>query len=391
MYKEINLKDEIFTLNAEFNIDTRVDKINGGIGIYLDNFGKPFVIPVIKKIISSLDFSNFNYLPINGDPIFLEESAKLVLGDDLYNEYKNQLIKQGTDGGTNGIFIWANLIKFINPKPTIIVSNPTWENHKKILNHCGFNIIEYNHINKSGLFDFDSFEKVISQYPNSFALFHGGSTHNPTGVNPSIEEWKKISEITKKNNNYILFDFAYLGLGEDVEKDCFPIRYFLEKKNKLAIVISYSKNMTLYQHRAGVLIIPTIKIKERKDNETIIKYLFRLVNQTPTAFGEIIAKNILNNHEYKEEWLKSLTEMRQNIFKRRQLFDQYTHHQFPQITQQKGLYSLLKITPEEVKILKNKNSIYLLSTGRINFGGISIENTSKVAKAYLNVRQNSSF
>lgn len=386
MNKIINLSDEIFTLNAEFNIDSRVDKINGGIGIYLDNLGKPFVIPVIQKIISSLDFSNFNYLPINGDPIFLEESSKLVLGNSLYNEYKNQLIKQGTDGGTNGIFIWASLIKFINQKPTIIISNPTWENHKKIFNHCGFNIIEYNHINKSGLFDFDSFKKVISQYPNSFVLFHGGLTHNPTGVNPSIEEWKKISEITKKNNNYILFDFAYLGLGEDVEKDCFPIRYFLEKKNKLAIVVSYSKNMTLYQHRAGVLIIPTIKIKEKENNEIIIKYLFRLVNQTPTAFGEIIAKNILSNHEYKEEWLKSLTEMRQNIFKRRQLFDQYTNHQFSEITHQKGLYSLLKITPLQAKTLKEEHGIYLLSTGRINFGGLALDKIPKLAKALMSFK-----
>lgn len=381
-----NLSDEIFTLNAEFSSDTRIDKINGGIGIYLDNFGKPFVIPVIKKIIPSLDFSNFNYLPINGDPVFLEESAKLILGKDLYNEYKNQLTKQGTDGGTNGLFIWASLVKFINPKSKIIVSNPTWENHKKIFDHCGLDIIEYNHINKLGLFDFNSFKETISKHPNSFVLFHGGSTHNPTGVNPSVEEWKEISKITKNNNNYVLFDFAYLGLGEDVEKDCFPIRHFLERKNKLAIVISYSKNMTLYQHRAGVLLIPTTDIKEKERNELIIKYLFRLVNQTPTAFGEIIAKNILNNEEYKNEWLKSLSEINQNIRERRKLFNQHTNNKFSEIVNQKGLYSLLKITPLQAKTLKEEHGIYLLSTGRINFGGTAIDKIPKLAKALMSLK-----
>lgn len=384
-----NLSDEIFTLNKEFNADSRTDKINGGIGIYLDNFGQPFVIPIVKKITSSIDCSNFNYLPISGDNGFLEESSKLVLGNSLYNQHKDKLIKQGTVGGTNGLFIWANLIKLSNPKPTIIIGNPTWENHKKIFNYCDFNIVEYNHINKYGLFDFDSFNKIISQYPNSYVLFHGGSTHNPTGVNPSIEEWKKISQIVKKNNNNILFDFAYLGLGENIDKDCFSIRYFLEKNIKTSIIVSYSKNMSLYQHRTGVLLMTTNK-KDKDDLESKMKYIFRIINSNPPAFGEIIVKKILENKEYKKEWINSLIEIRKNIQKRRDLFDKCTNHQFPEIKNQKGLFSLLKISPKQIEILKKQNGIYLLSNGRINFGGISLENIPKVAKAYLKTRQNSS-
>lgn len=133
MISQKTLLDEIFNLNVEFTADIRTEKINGGIGIYLDNQGKPFVIPIVKKTAQSLDFSNFNYLPINGDPIFLEESSKLVFGNNLYDKFKNQLVKQGTIGGTNGLFVWANLIKLDNPKPTIIIGNPSWENHKKYL------------------------------------------------------------------------------------------------------------------------------------------------------------------------------------------------------------------------------------------------------------------
>lgn len=387
MKKNIKITpDEIFTLNKEFNADSRIDKINGCIGIYLDNFGKPFVIPIVKKIASSLDFSNFNYLPISGDSVFLEESSKLVLGNNLYNRYKDKIIKQGTVGGTNGLFIWANLIKSINSKPTIIISNPTWENHKKIFNHCGFNIVEYDHINKLGVFDFDSFKKVLSKYPNSFVLFHGGSTHNPTGINPSIEEWKKISQIIKKNNNQILFDFAYLGLGENIEKDCFPVRYFLEKNIKTSIIVSYSKNMSLYQHRTGALLMTTDN-KENKDIlESKTKYIFRVVNSNPPAFGEIIVKNILENKEYKKEWIKSLSEIRKNLQKRRELFDKYTNHRFKNITQQKGLFSLLNLSPKQVEILKKEHGIYLLSNSRINFGGIAINKIPKLAKALMSLK-----
>lgn len=381
------LSDEIFALNNEFNSDNRMEKINGGIGIYLDNLGKPFIIPIVKKIASSLDFSNFNYLPINGDPTFLEESSKLVFGNDLHYKYQDKIIKQGTIGGTNGLFLLANLIKFEDPKPTIIISNPSWENHKKIFNYCGFNIVEYNHINKLGLFDFDSFVKTISKHPNSFVLMHGGMTHNPTGINPSTEEWKKISKIIKKNNIYTIFDFAYLGIGISVEKDCFCIRYFMEKKNKIAVIVSYSKNMTLYQHRTGVLLIPTFKKKERELNQSIIKYLFRIINQTPSAFGEIIVKNILANTEYKNEWLKSLAQIRKNLLNRRQLFNKLTNNQFTEKTEQKGLFSLLKITPKQVEILKKQNGIYLLSNGRINFGGTPLDKIPTLAKALNSLKK----
>src|SRR3989338_6545605 len=132
------IPDEIFNLNQEFNKDPRKEKINGGIGVYLEEKGKSFVLPVVKKVTTRLDLASFNYLPIAGDKVFLEQTANLFLGNKLYDEYESFLVKQGTIGGTNGLFIWCNLVKEINRKPTIIISNPTWENHKKIFSYFGF-------------------------------------------------------------------------------------------------------------------------------------------------------------------------------------------------------------------------------------------------------------
>lgn len=384
MNKKLNLNDEIFSLNKEFSVDLRPDKINGGIGIYLDNLGKPFVIPVVKKIASSLDFSNFNYLPISGDPIFLEESAKLIFGKSLYYKYQDKLIKQGTVGGTNGLFIWGSLIKLDNKKPNIIIGCPTWENHKKIFSDLRFNIIEYNHINKNK-FNFNEFEKVLNKNKNSYVLLHGGISHNPTGINPNKNDWLHMSEIIKRNKNYVCFDSAYLGIGDNIKNDAFPLKLFLEKNIPMSIVVSFSKNMSLYQHRTGCLIIFEPNQKNKTIIESKLKYIFRIINSNPPAFGEIIANKILSNSGYKKEWLNSLAKIRKDIFKRRQMFDKYTNHKFPEILNQKGLFSLLPITPSQVESLKKEYGIYLLSNGRINFGGIAIDKIQKLSNAILSL------
>lgn len=381
MNKTINLKDEIFDLNAEFNSDTRIEKINCGIGIYLDNLSKPFVIPIVKKIASSLDFSNFNYLPISGDPIFLEESSKLIFGDNLYDEFKNELVKQGVAGGTNGLFVWGSLIKLDHQKPKIIIGNPTWENHKKIFNNLGFNIIEYEHLDKNNKFNLNAFEKNIKKYPQNFVLFHGGPTHNPTGVNPSQEEWLLITKLIKETKSQVCFDSAYLGLGDSIENDSFAIRHFLKQKIPTSIIISYSKNMSLYQHRTGILIMNTNNKKNKDELELKIKYIFRIINSNPPAFGELIVKNILQNKEYKNEWLESLKEIRNNLQNRRNLFNKLTKNNFKQVIDQKGLFSLLNLNKDQISVLKRDYGIYLLSNSRINFGGLNEEKIINITKA----------
>lgn len=372
--------DDIFRLNDEFKADPRPNKVNAGIGIYLDESGQPFVIPIVSKIASSLDFKNFNYLPISGDTNFLDESTKLIFGNNLYNKFNQKLAKQGVVGGTNGIYLWANLISQKDKKPSIIVSHPTWENHYKIFENFGFKIIKFPQLDKNNNFNFKALEKVIINNPNSYVLFQGGPTHNPTSVNPSNEEWKLLSKLLKKNNNSVLFDFAYAGLGDNLESDCFGVRHILENKIPMSVNFSYSKNMTLYQHRTGILIILTNNRTDKLTLESNLKFLFRINNSTPPAFGELIVKNILQNETYKKEWLRTLSEMSTSLKKRRQLFNKHSDNRFSYILNQKGFFSLLNLTPKQIEILKTKHAIYLLPNSRINFAGISIEKIPYVAK-----------
>ncbi len=379
------IPDEIFQLKSEFESDPRKDKINGGIGVYLDEQGNPFVLPIVKKAIKCLKFDNFNYLSLSGDPAFLKETVRTILGGDLFSDMNDVIAKQGVMGGTNGLYIWAKFIKQLNRRPKIVIGSPTWENHERIFTHFGFSIIRHNHLDKDANFNLESFSKALKKHPKTEVLFHAGPTHNPTGINPSKSQWLQLVQLIKEYRNKVLFDFAYMGLGQNIDKDSFPVRLFIEKKIPTSVVISYSKNMTLYQHRTGALLLLGKSKKEKELIEEHLKYLFRIVNTSPAAFGELIAKTILESRELKQDWIRALKQIVNSLKKRRELFVEYTSGQFDFVKDGWGLFSLLGLNQSQIKILKRKYGIYLLSNSRINFGGLSLKSIPKAAKAILRV------
>lgn len=379
-------EDEIFRLFAEFGRDKRQVKINGAIGVYLDEKGKTFVHPSIKQAVEFLDLSNFNYLPISGDPVFLDESLKLLLGADLLEEYGDNFARQGVIGGTDGLYIWGRLIKKINKNPKIIIGQPTWENHKKIFNFLGFNIIEYQHLDNKSSLNLESLESAIVQNPGVYILLHGGSTHNPTGVNPKRQEWIRLLEIIKDRQIEVLFDHAYLGMGDSINEDNWPVRLFIERNVPCSVIISFSKNMTLYQHRVGVLLVGTKSKREKEIIESHLQYIFRIVNSNPAAFGETLVKTVLQSRELTSLWKNHLTKMVKSLKERRALFSKYAGEKYNSVKSQRGLFSLLMLKPSEIALLKDQHAIYLLSNSRLNFGGLSLTDIPRVAKTIGDLR-----
>lgn len=378
-------EDEIFRLKAEFDRDPRTGKINGGIGIYLDQFGKPYVHPTVKLAIKKLSFADFNYLPLSGDPVFLKETTRLVLGQTMFKDLDPYIAKQGTVGGTNGIYMWARFIKAMDKKPVIIIGDPTWENHIQILSYFGFTIIKYPHLNKDKEFNITALKEKLSKNPKAYVLLQGGPTHNPTGINPDRSQWKELAKIVREKRQQVLFDYAYLGLGNGLDSDSFCIRFFIENKIPISVVVSYSKNMTLYQHRTGALLILTSSRREKDQTEKLLKYTFRLVNTNPPAFGEQIVKIILESKELTQRWKNNLDMMRFDLNKRRETFVKQTQGEFDFINQCRGLFGLLFLTRSQIKKLKEEYAIYLLQNSRINFGGLSLEHIPKVAEAVMNI------
>ncbi|OGK14424.1 hypothetical protein A3H80_04835 [Candidatus Roizmanbacteria bacterium RIFCSPLOWO2_02_FULL_37_19] len=379
--KKIPLQDEIFELHDEFISDRRKHKVNCAIGIYLDEKGMSYIHPSVKIASRQLTLSNFNYLPIQGDPDFLTLSQELVLGKSLSRIYATRLAQQGVMGGTNGLFVWGNYIKKLHKKPSIIIGMPTWENHTKIFSYLGFRIITYKHLMNNNAFHLEALTDLIVKHPNSYVLLQAGSTHNPTGINPSNQQWKELGKIIQKTKSSALFDFAYLGMGTTIAEDCFSVRHFLSLEIPMAVVLSYSKNMTLYQHRTGVLFILNKTAKKKAETENLLKYLFRVTNSNPSAYGEHIVKTILSKKDLKNKWEKDLYSAIASLHMRRKLFTDYAGQQYQYVIQGKGLFSILDLQETSVYKLKHEKGIYLLSNGRINFGGLSVQNIPIVADA----------
>ena len=172
-----------------------------------------------------------------------------------------------------------------------------------------------------------------------------------------------------------------MGLGDSIQIDRFPITLFLKAKIPLSVIISYSKNMTLYQHRVGAILTVCSSKNEKEMKEKYFTNVFRIVNSNPPAFGEHIAKTILLSHYLKEEWIHNMKTMVRNLHQRRNVFARYAGRKFEHVTREKGLYSLLDIGKDQVLTLRKHYGIYLLLNGRINFGGISLPDIQKVAKS----------
>lgn len=372
--------DEIFSLNEEYNNDKRKNKVNCGIGVYLDDRGKPYIPLSVKKAVSKLQTKNFNYLPISGDQLFLKYSSKLIFA----SKNSDIFAKQGVMGGTNGVFMWGSFVKRSQKKPKILIGVPTWENHINIFRYLDFKIIKYKHL-ENNKYNMGGFQKAMFRNKKAYLLFHGGSTHNPTGINPSKKEWEKIANLVMKNGNSVLFDFAYCGLGESVDDDAFPIRLFLKKNIDISVVFSLSKNMSLYQHRTGALFIKARSKNKKIEFEKTLQGLFRIVNSNPSAFGEKIVSLVLSSPKLRNQWYEDIFNMTRSLIKRRKIFARKTGGKFDYILKGSGLFSLLRLNKNQIKILKRKYAIYLLSDGRINFGGLSKKNLSYVAKSLLEV------
>ena len=176
-----------------------------------------------------------------------------------------------------------------------------------------------------------------------------------------------------------------MGLGNDINQDCYPIKLFVKNKIPVSVILSFSKNMTLYQHRTGMVFVYSKNKKTSEIVQSNLENIFRIVNSNPAAYGPMIAKTVFESKELKTMWLKDLKKMSDSIKNRRDLFAKNSKGNFNYVKNQFGLFSLLTINKKSIEKLKKENGIYLLSNGRINFGGISNNNISIVSKTIINL------
>lgn len=373
--------DPILQLPLLFGQDPRKNKINLGIGAYKDNAGQSFVLSCVReaeKILFEKSLSK-DYLPIEGDPTFIQESLKVIFGQILPCGFALQTV-----GGTSALRLGSEFLRK-NGFTDIFVSEPSWPTHQLIFKHAGLNYATYPYFDfKNNRLNFDGMCRSIEQMPaRSIILLHA-CCHNPTGMDPTQEQWKELSFLIKKQNVIPFFDLAYQGFGDSLDDDAFAIRYFIENHPEMFVANSNAKNMGLYGERVGLLAaICNEKVLHAVSSQ--LKQMARATYSNPPLHGGRIAALIMQSKQLSEMWHQELKQMRLRIKEIRTKLvndlSQELSQDFAFLNRQKGIFSFLGINHQQVIALREKYGIYMPLNGRINIAGINSSNINDVISA----------
>jgi aspartate aminotransferase len=272
------------------------------------------------------------------------------------------------------------------PQKPIYVPTPTWGNHRPIFEDAKVPVKEYRYYNaKTGGLDFDGAAEDVKRAPqNSIILFHA-CAHNPTGVDPSIEQWSKLSQICKERDHFILFDLAYQGFASgDPESDAGAVRTFVSDGHRVGLCQSFAKNFGLYGERIGALSF-VIKDADEKDRLlSQLKILVRPMYSNPPVYGARLVATILKDKTLNQEWRRDVKLMADRIIGVRQLLVDHlkkagSKKDWSRITNQIGMFCYSGLTPEQVDTLAQKHHIYLTRNGRISMAGVTTKNVKYLA------------
>ncbi|GIZ43863.1 hypothetical protein CKM354_000707600 [Cercospora kikuchii] len=393
-------EDPLFGLMAAYRKDTDSKKIDLGIGAYRDDNAKPWVLPVVKQadeLLRNDPDLNHEYLPIAGLPDFTSASQKLILGKNSPAIADKRVISLQTISGTGAVHLGALfLAKFYNPAnaeaKAVYVSNPTWANHNQIFGNVRLPVKQYPYFSKQtkGL-DFEGMIGAIKDAPEGSVILLHACAHNPTGVDPTQDQWKEIAKVMKSKKHFPFFDTAYQGFASgSLEKDGWAINYFVEQGFELVIAQSYAKNFGLYGERAGCFHFVTspgssaAETTQRVGSQLAILQRSEISN--PPAYGARIASLVLNDDKLFAQWEEDLRTMSGRIKEMRKavrtrLEEAKTPGTWNHITDQIGMFSFTGLNEKQVEKLRSEYHIYMTKNGRISMAGLNTKNIDYFAKS----------
>ncbi|KAI1489124.1 aspartate aminotransferase [Biscogniauxia mediterranea] len=385
--------DEAFWITKAVAEDTHPQKVSLGAGVYQDENGKFWTLPSVKKAIPLLPDTH-DYLPQGGFAPFVEASRKLLFGEALVARVGDRLTSIQTVSGTGACHVGAVFLdKSVRPK-NVWISDPSWINHALIWECAGPGATTrrsypyYDAATRS--FDFAGARAALegggAQRGDVVVL--QACAHNPTGLDPTREQWAALADICERKGLIPFFDAAYQGFASgDVDEDAWAVRHFVERGSlELCVAQSFSKNFGLYGQRVGALHVLS---RNPATGPAVQSQLIRIVRSevsTSPAFGARIVATVLGDPALRGEWLQDLKTMSSRIKSMREallreLKRRGTPGSWDHIVSQIGMFSYTGLNREHVKELAEKHHIYLMASGRASIAGLTPENVSRVAEA----------
>ena len=382
--------DPILGLTDAYNKDENPAKINLGVGVYKDADGRTPILASVNVAEERLLGVSKSYLSIEGTAAYGTAVRQLLLGTNHNILTQNRAVTVHTPGGTGALRVASDFVHKMFPAAAIWVSEPTWANHAQVFQAAGLQVKTYPYFDPaSNDLNVDVMLQSLAQAQSGDILLLHGCCHNPTGVDPSPEQWRQIGAWTAERGILPLVDFAYQGFGDGLREDAAGLLAICESNRELLIASSFSKNFGLYNERVGALTL-VAETAVAKTALSQLKICVRANYSNPPAHGSGLVTTILEDAGLRGQWEGELAQMRDRINGvRAQLVAKLEQlgvgRDFSFIQRQKGMFSLTGLTREQVDTLRCDFAIYIVGSGRINVAGLGTENLGRFCESLAQV------
>jgi aspartate/tyrosine/aromatic aminotransferase len=390
--------DPILGMSQRHAADTDPRKVNVSIGAYRTDEGKPLVLNCVKKAEKMMledTTLNKEYLPQRGDVVYAQLCQKMIFGAD------SKLLKDGvvatvqTLSGTGALRLGAEFVKRYAPEKAIYVSSPTWGTHTSIMSHANVPCKNYRYWDAQNRnLDLKGMLEDLKTAPDGSIIMLHAAAHNPTGVDPTKEQWDQIKAVCQKKKHLCWFDNAYQGYATGcLDKDGYATRSFAESGLQLLVSQSFAKNFGLYGERAGTFSLTCGSQEETKNVLGQLDIIIRNIYSNPPKHGANIVKIVLQNPELEKEWREELLAMSLRIQDmRKDLYDELvrlgTPGSWTHVTSQIGMFSFTGLSKAQSAAMVDKHHIYMLGNGRISMAGVTSKNVKYIAAGIDDVVRN---
>jgi aromatic-amino-acid transaminase len=386
---ELAPPDPIIGLTEAFNNDTNPKKVSLGAGVYQDAAGRVPILKVVRDAQERLleKEETKNYMPIDGIPAYNQQVQTLLLGADSAVLDGARAVTAQALGGTGALKIGADFLKRFFSTSQVWISDPSWENHRQLFEAAGFTVNTYPYYDsKTRGLNFTSMLDTLRTLPSRSVVVLHACCHNPTGVDPSQEEWTRLVDVFQTTGLIPFFDIAYQGFGAGLDADAFAVRAFAEAGIPCLVAQSFSKSFALYRERVGALTVVTGSEDEAKRVRSQLKRVIRTNYSSPASHGAQLVAAVLSDADARARWENEVAEMRDRIRQMRELFvrrmrEKGVEQDFSFIERQRGMFSYSELPRETVDRLRSEYSIYIVGSGRVCVAALNEKNMDYVCEA----------
>jgi aromatic-amino-acid transaminase len=393
---EMAPRDPILGLNEQFASDPNPNKVNLGVGVYYDENGKLPLLECVKAAEQQMAEAAKprGYLPIDGIAAYDSAVQGLVFGSfaegqALLNDKRVATVQ--ALGGTGGLKVGADFLKQLNPAAKVLISAPSWENHRALFTRAGFEVAEYAYYDAGARgIDFAGMKAALNAAPAGSVVVLHACCHNPTGYDLTPTQWDEVVAIVKARGLVPFLDMAYQGFGAGIVEDGAAVRKFVAAGGDLFIATSFSKSFSLYGERVGALSVVCASAEEAARVLSQLKIVIRTNYSNPPTHGAQIVATVLSTPALRAQWEDELAAMRLRIkAMRTALVDKLAaagvKQDFGFIAQQQGMFSYSGLNAAQMQRLRSEFGVYGVDSGRICVAALNGRNIDGVVAAIARV------